>query len=63
MSSETPVSEVMTREVLTFAPTDQAHEAMETMVDRGIGENLPRPWNHASSRRTSASRSGAPWTT
>ena len=36
MSSETPVSEVMTREVLTFAPTDQAHEAMETMVDRGI---------------------------
>ena len=36
MSRETPVSEVMTREVLTFAPDDQAYEAMETMVDRGI---------------------------
>ena len=36
MSRDTPVSEVMTREVLTFAPDDQAYEAMETMVDRGV---------------------------
>ena len=36
MSRQTPVSEVMTPEVLTFAPTDQAYGAMETMVDRGI---------------------------
>ena len=36
MPRQTPVSEVMTREVLTFAPGDQAYDAMETMVNRGI---------------------------
>ncbi len=36
MSRQSPVSEVMTREVLSFAPGDNVGEAMQTMVDRGI---------------------------
>jgi len=36
MSRQSPVSEVMTSEVLTFAPDDKVGEAMQTMVDRGI---------------------------
>ena len=36
MSRQSPVSEVMTTEVLTFAPEDKVSDAMSTMVDRGI---------------------------
>src|SRR4051812_31086786 len=36
MSRQSPVSEVMTTDVLTFAPEDNVGEAMQTMVDRGI---------------------------
>lgn len=36
MSRETPVSEVMTTEVLTFSPDDAVADAMTTMVERGI---------------------------
>lgn len=36
MSRQSPVSEVMTTEVLTFAPDDDIAVAMRTMVDRGI---------------------------
>lgn len=36
MSRETPVSEVMTADVLTFGPTDNVADAMRTMVERGI---------------------------
>ena len=36
MSRHTAVSEVMTTSVLTFAPTDNVGEAMESMVERGI---------------------------
>lgn len=36
MSRKTPVSEVMTTEVLTFGPDDNVGDAMRTLVDRGI---------------------------
>ncbi len=36
MSRQSPVSEVMTTEVLTFAPDVNVGEAMTTMVERGI---------------------------
>ena len=36
MSRQSLVSEVMTRDVLTFAPDDNVAEAMQTLVDRGI---------------------------
>lgn len=36
MSTETPVSEVMTTDVLTFGPADNVVDAMETMVEKGI---------------------------
>lgn len=36
MSRQSPVSEVMTTEVLTFAPDDNVGDAMRTLVDRGI---------------------------
>lgn len=36
MPRQIPVSQVMTVEVLTFAPDDRAYEAMEEMVRRGI---------------------------
>ena len=36
MSRQSPVSEVMTTEVLTFAPEDNVQAAMHTLVERGI---------------------------
>jgi CBS domain-containing protein len=36
MSRQSPVSDVMTTEVLTFAPTDNVADAMRTMVEQGI---------------------------
>jgi CBS domain-containing protein len=36
MSRQSPVSDYMTTEVLTFAPDDRVAEAMRTMVERGI---------------------------
>ena len=36
MSRQSPVSEVMTTEVLTFTPDDNVGDAMRTLVDRGI---------------------------
>ena len=36
MSRKSPVSEVMTTDVLTFGPDDNVEEAMRTLVDRGI---------------------------
>lgn len=36
MSRQSPVSEVMTTEVLTFGPDDAVLEAMQTMVDREV---------------------------
>lgn len=36
MSRQTPVSEVMTREVLTFSPDELVSDAMASLVDRGI---------------------------
>lgn len=36
MSRQSPVSEVMTTEVLTFAPDTNVSEAMRTMVEQGI---------------------------
>ena len=36
MSRQSPVSEVMTTEVLTFAPDDNVGDAMQILVDRGI---------------------------
>lgn len=36
MPRQIPVSQVMTVEVLSFAPDDRAYEAMEEMVTRGI---------------------------
>ncbi len=36
MSRTSPVSEVMTTDVLTFAPGDAVAEAMATLVERGI---------------------------
>ena len=36
MPRETPVSQVMTTDVLTFAPTDPVAGAMQRMVERGI---------------------------
>ena len=36
MSRQSPVSDVMTTEVLTFAPEDKVADAMRTMVDAGI---------------------------
>lgn len=36
MSRLSPVSEVMTTDVLTFSPTDNVGEAMQTLVDRGV---------------------------
>lgn len=36
MSRQSPVSEVMTTDVLTFGPDDNVAEAMQTLVERGI---------------------------
>lgn len=36
MSRQSPVSEVMTTDVLTFAPEDNVADAMQILVDRGI---------------------------
>ncbi len=36
MSRQSPVSDVMTTEVLSFSPDDNVGEAMQTLVDRGI---------------------------
>jgi CBS domain-containing protein len=36
MSRQSPVSEVMTTEVLTFRPDDTVAEAMQVLVERGI---------------------------
>ena len=36
MSRQSPVSEVMTTDVLTFGPDDNVAEAMQILVDRGI---------------------------
>ena len=36
MSRQSPVSEVMTTEVLTFGPDDNVAEAMQVLVERGI---------------------------
>lgn len=36
MSRQTPVSAVMTTEVLTFAPDDNVGDAMRTLVDRDV---------------------------
>ncbi len=36
MARSTPVSSVMTTEVLAFSPDDNVREAMQQMVDRGI---------------------------
>ncbi|CAN5765726.1 hypothetical protein BH10ACT1_BH10ACT1_08790 [soil metagenome] len=36
MSRQSPVSEVMTVEVLTFSPDDLVGDAMQVLVDRGI---------------------------
>lgn len=36
MSRQSPVSEVMTADVLTFGPDDNVGDAMRTLVDRGI---------------------------
>src|SRR4051794_3675414 len=36
MSRDTPVSEVMTTDVLTFSPDDNIQTAMQAMVDRSI---------------------------
>ena len=36
MSRQSPVSEVMTTDVLTFGPEDNVEDAMRTLVDRGI---------------------------
>lgn len=36
MSRQSPVSEVMTVEVLTFSPDDNVADAMQILVDRGI---------------------------
>ena len=36
MSRQSPVSDVMTKEVLTFAPDHPVLDAMRTMLDRGI---------------------------
>lgn len=36
MDRNSPVSEVMTTEVLTFAPGDTVEDAIRTLVDRGV---------------------------
>ena len=36
MSRQSPVSEVMTTDVLTFGPDDNVAEAMQVLVERGI---------------------------
>lgn len=36
MSRQSPVSEVMTTDVLTFTPDDNVADAMQVLVDRGI---------------------------
>ncbi len=36
MTREIPVSQVMTRDVLTFAPDDRVDQAMVSLVERGI---------------------------
>lgn len=36
MPRQTPVSQIMTSEVLTFAPDDSVSEAMQVMVERGV---------------------------
>lgn len=36
MSRQSPVSKVMTTDVLTFGPDDNVGDAMSTLVDRGI---------------------------
>jgi CBS domain-containing protein len=36
MSRQSPVSKVMTTDVLTFGPEDNVGDAMRTLVDRGI---------------------------
>ncbi|HEX2578443.1 MAG TPA: CBS domain-containing protein [Aquihabitans sp.] len=36
MSRQSPVSEVMTTDVLTFSPDDNVADAMQVLVDRGI---------------------------